>query len=134
MARRRKVGPTRADAVAAEGSWSIKFARRNEKGGLDRFRTHINATLPYRYDMDQNKSVRPTAEEFAAKQEEARLAARAKAKALTEQDDVAWVTVYPPFVGRVNHWNYEKSAKGYFERVAPVSRWKRSTGWTQEEK
>jgi hypothetical protein len=103
----------------AQRSWSIKWAVKDEDGNITRWRHHYKATLGYK----------ASSAEHAAKREEARTSARAKAKALTQDPNVIWVTVYPPskyHVFNLSTWTDE--------RLAPVSRWTRSKGWTQEEK
>lgn len=109
-----------AASHAANTSWSIKWGVKQEDGSVKRWRCHINASL-------QRQG---TPAEHQAAREEALVAARAKAKALTQDPSVVWVTVYPPLT--VALFGLGKRKDDHY-RLAPVSRWTRSKGWTQEE-
>ena len=105
-----------AAAHAARTSWSVKWGVKGEDGTVKRWRHHYNASL-------QRQG---TPAEHEAARERAVTEARAKAKALTEDPRVVWVTVYPPLHTAIfggNDWG---------KRLAPISRWTRTKGWTTE--
>jgi hypothetical protein len=104
-----------AAAHAARTSWSIKWGRKDENGEVRRWRQHVNASLQRQGTPAEHEQARTAAHESA----------RALAKKLTQDPDVVWVTVYPPL-------RIALFGKGT-GRLAPISRWKRSTGWTTEE-
>jgi hypothetical protein len=102
---------------AARTSWSVKWARKDEEGNVTRWRHHYNASL----------GRQGTPAEHEAAREQAVTSARAKAKELTQDPSVLWVTVFPPFKYAIFNQPYST------ERLAPVAKWTRRKGWTNVE-
>ena len=98
---------------AAMTSWSIKFGKKDESGTVKRWRVHYNASLQ-----------RPgTPEEHRAQRAKAHDLAKERAKALTQDPNVVWVSVYPPYASTL----FNRPWDG--KRLAPVCKWTRRKGW-----